>query len=95
MGENKPLKRLGMKGVGHGRCRREGTGTAGAVHRLPAAGNAVNQFKMATQGEHVVGLFLLWRLLFVLPFLVIFSNLKNKMSLMKTDVLLPCLWKKN
>lgn len=54
----------------------------------------LNRIKMAAQGEHVVGLLLLWRLLFVLPFLVIFSNLKNKMSLMKTDVLLPCIWKK-
>lgn len=56
---------------------------------------ALNQIKMAAQGEHVVGLLLLWRLLFVLPFLVVFSNLKNKMSLMKTDVLLPCIWKKS
>lgn len=88
------MDRLGMKGVVHGPRGREGAGTAGAARRLPAAGNALNQFKMATQGEHVVGLLLLWRLLFVLPFLVIFSNLKNKMSLMKTDVLLPCIWKK-
>lgn len=65
----------------------------GAAHGLQLKA-VLNRIKMAAQGEHVVGLLLLWRLLFVLPFLVIFSNLKNKMSLMKTDVLLPCIWKK-
>lgn len=86
--------RLGLKWVVHGLCGREGAGMGRAAHKLPAVGNTGNQFKMAAHGEHVVGLLLLWRLLFVLPFLVIFSNLGNKMSLMKTDVLLPCTWKK-
>jgi len=68
----------------------QGEGAGGAWPQLHAV---LSQGKMAARGEHMMGL-LLWRLLFILPFVVVFSNLKNKMSLMKTDVLLPCIWKK-
>lgn len=63
------MNRLDLKRVVYRLCRREGDRMAGAACRLPAAGNTLNQFNMATQGQHVAGLCLLWRRFFCSLFL--------------------------